>query len=99
MDFANFRIDTGFVKLPAIISQYVGDDLVFSQPNNIGDKLGRPFYQECSSDIISHCEDLTISTPRKVFIPFLARIRSKMTYPFLRGEVVDRKSTRLNSSP
>lgn len=88
LDFSNFRIDTGFVKLPAIVSQYVGDDLTFSQPNNVGDKLGRPYYRECSSDIISHCEDLTISTPRKVFIPFLARIRSKMTYPFLRGELI-----------
>ena len=88
LDFANFRIDTGFVKLPAIISQYVGDDLVFIQPNNAGDKLGRPFYKQCSSDIIYHCEDLTISTPRKVFIPFLARVRSKMTYPFMRGELV-----------
>jgi len=88
LDFSNFRIDTGFVKLPAIVSQYVGEDLTFSQPNNVGDKLGRPFYKECSSNIISHCEDLTISTPRKVFIPFLARVRSKMTYPFLRGELV-----------
>jgi hypothetical protein len=57
-------------------------------PNNIGDKLGRPFYKECSSSIISHCEDLTISTPRKVFIPFLARVRSSITYPFMRGELV-----------
>ena len=88
LDFSNFRIDTGFVKLPAIISQYVGGDLTFSQPNNAGDKLGRPFYAQCSSNIISHCEDLTISTPRKVFIPFLARIRSNMVYPFLRGELV-----------
>ena len=88
MDFSNFRIDTGFVKLPAIVSQYVGEDLTLSMPNNIGDKLGRPFYQECSANIISHCEDLTISTPRKVFIPFLARVRSKMIYPFLRGELV-----------
>lgn len=88
LDFANFRIDTGFVKLPAIVSQFVGDDLTFSQPNNIGDKLGRPFYKQCSSDIISHCEDLTISTPRKVFIPFLARVRSKILYPFMRGELV-----------
>jgi photosystem II stability/assembly factor-like uncharacterized protein len=88
MDFANFRIDTGFVKLPAIISQYVGEDLILSEPNNIGDKLGRPFYVSCSSDIIYHCEDLTISTPRKVFIPFLARVRSNITFPFLRGEVV-----------
>lgn len=88
LDFANFRIDTGFVKLPAIISQYVGDDLVFTQPNNIGDKLGRPFYKQSSSDIFYHCEDLTISTPRKVFVPFLARVRSNITYPFLRGELV-----------
>jgi hypothetical protein len=88
LDFANFRIDTGFVKLPAIVSQYVGEDLTFTQPNNAGDKLGRPFYKACSSDIIYHCEDLTISTPRKVFVPFLARIRSSITYPFLRGELV-----------
>jgi photosystem II stability/assembly factor-like uncharacterized protein len=88
LDFSNFRIDTGFVKLPAIVSQYVGEDLIFSMPNNIGDKLGRPFYQECSSNIISHCDDLTISTPRKVFIPFLARVRSNITYPFMRGELV-----------
>jgi len=88
LDFANFRIDTGFVKLPAIVSQYIGEDLVLSMPNNIGDKLGRPFYQKCSLDVISHCEDLTISTPRKVFIPFLARVRSNMIYPFLRGELI-----------
>lgn len=88
LDFANFRIDTGFVKLPAIVSQYVGEDLTFTQPNNAGDKLGRPFYKACSSDIIYHCEDLTISTPRKVFVPFLARVRSSITYPFLRGELV-----------
>jgi len=88
LDFSNFRIDTGFVKLPAIISQYVGDDLTFSQPNNVGDKLGRAFYSHCSSSINSRCEDLTFSTPRKVFIPFLARVRSKMLYPFLRGELI-----------
>lgn len=88
LDFANYRIDTGFIKLPAIISQYVGEDLIFSNPNNIGDKLGRAFYQTCSSDIIYHCEDMTISTPRKVFIPMIARVRSNVLYPFLRGELV-----------
>lgn len=88
MDFANYRIDTGFVKIPAIISQYIGEDLIFSDPNNIGDKLGRSYYQECSKDVIYNCESLTISTPRKVFIPFIARVRSKITRPFLRGEIV-----------
>jgi photosystem II stability/assembly factor-like uncharacterized protein len=88
LEFSHIRINTGFVKMPALISQYIGDDILLWDPNNKGDFLGRTFYRKCSKEIIYQCEDLVISTPRKVFIPFIARIRSKIVYPFLRGELV-----------
>ena len=88
LDFNNFRIDTGFVKMPGILSQYVGEDLVLSKPNNIGDKVGRSFYAVSSVDVVAQSESMTIGTPRKVFVPMVARVRSDVTYPFVRGELV-----------
>jgi len=88
LDFASFSIDTGFVKLPAIIANSVGDDLILSSPNNIGDRLGRTFYSEVSDQVFFQAEGLTISTPRKVFVPMLARVRTAVTSPVLRGELV-----------
>lgn len=88
LDFDGFSVDTGFVKLPGIISQYVGDDIILSDPNNIGDKLGRPFYQTSSQDLLFQAENMSISNPRKVFVPMIARVRSDITYPFMRGELV-----------
>jgi hypothetical protein len=88
LDFANFRIDTGFVKMPGILSQYVGEDITLSSPNNIGDKLGRSFYRDCSVDVIAQAENCTLGTPRKVFVPMVARVRSDILKPFVRGEVV-----------
>ena len=88
LDFATFSVDTGFIKMPAMISRNIGEDLILSSPNNVGDRVGRTFYTECSEEIIYQAENLTISTPRKVFIPMLARIRTDVTTPFLRGEIV-----------
>lgn len=88
MDFNSFSIDTGFVKLPGIISENLAEDIILSEPNNVGDRLGRPFYKGCSQDVIFQAENLTLGTPRKVFVPMLARIRSQMVAPFLRGELV-----------
>jgi photosystem II stability/assembly factor-like uncharacterized protein len=88
LDFINFSVDSGFVKLPAIISRTLGKTITLSNPNNVGDKLGRAYYTECSEDFRAQSEDLTIATPRKVFVPMIARIRSAITTPFLRGELV-----------
>jgi photosystem II stability/assembly factor-like uncharacterized protein len=88
IDMINFRIDTGFVKLPGILSQYVGEDLVLSNPNNIGDQLGRPYYADCSQTIIAQAENLSLGTPRKVFVPMIGRVRSDIQRPFMRGELV-----------
>lgn len=88
LEFNNFSIDNGFVKMPSIVSQYVGDDITLSSPNNAGDRLGRPFYSECSDHIVAHAEPLDISTPRKVVLPMIGKIKSDITSPFLRGELV-----------
>jgi len=88
LDFSNFSINSGFVKMPAIISRKFGGELTLSEPNNVGDRLGRPFYGKASEDIVFQCEALTNSTPRKVFIPMLGRVRSDMVKPFVRGELV-----------
>jgi photosystem II stability/assembly factor-like uncharacterized protein len=88
MDFATFSVDTGFVKLPAIISNYVGEDITLSNPNNVGDRQGRSFYTECDIEVYVQCESMAISTPRKVFIPMIARVRSAVTSPVMRGELV-----------
>ncbi|MBD3260400.1 MAG: hypothetical protein GF334_01760, partial [Candidatus Altiarchaeales archaeon] len=88
IDFANFSIDTGFIKIPATVARYVGEDITLSNPNNIGDRLGRPFYAACSEDFIIQGENLVLGTPRKVFVPMIGRIRSNVTSPFLRGEIV-----------
>lgn len=84
----NFTVDTGFVKLPSIISNNYGSDVVFSDPNNVGDSLGRTFYTKSSVDILYQAESFPISTPRKVFVPVLGRVRSDLTSPFTRGELV-----------
>jgi hypothetical protein len=88
MDFTNFRVPTGFVRLPGILSQYVGEDLVLTNPNNIGDKVGRPFYSTSSVDVIAQGENMSLGTPRKVFVPMIARVRSDVLYPVMRGELV-----------
>jgi photosystem II stability/assembly factor-like uncharacterized protein len=88
LDFANYSIDTGFVKLPGILSQYVGEDLTLTLPNNIGDKSGRTFYSTSSVDVIAQAENMILGTPRKVFVPMLCRVRSAITEPLMRGELV-----------
>jgi photosystem II stability/assembly factor-like uncharacterized protein len=88
MDFATYSIDTGFVKLPSIVSNYVGEDMTLSSPNNVGDRLGRTFYTDCDVDVYAQCDQMSISTPRKVFIPMVARVRSDVTSPVMRGELV-----------
>jgi hypothetical protein len=88
MDFATYSIDAGFVKLPATVSNYVGEDIVLSAPNNVGDRLGRSFYTACDTEIYTQCDSMAISTPRKVFVPMIARIRSDVTSPLMRGEFV-----------
>jgi hypothetical protein len=88
LDLINFRIDTGFVKLPGILSQYVGEDMVLSQPINIGDQIGRPYYSDCSLTMVAQAENLTLGTPRKVFVPMIGRVRSDILHPFIRGELV-----------
>jgi hypothetical protein len=88
LDFNNFSVDSGFVKLPALIGRTVGSFITLSQPNNVGDKLGRAYYAGCSEDFRIQAEHMSVANPRKVFIPMLARIRSDVTTPFVRGELV-----------
>jgi len=88
MNFEEYNVDTGFVKLPALISNYVGDDVTLSAPNNVGDRIGRTFYTACDTEIYAEGESMSISTPRKIFVPMLARVRSAVTSPIVRGEVV-----------
>jgi len=88
MDFATYSVDTGFVKLPSIIANYVGEDITLSAPNNVGDRLGRSFYTACDTEVYAQAESMAISTPRKVFVPMLARVRSSVTSPVMRGELV-----------
>ncbi len=88
LDFSDFSIDTGFIKMPAIISQYVGEDIELSNPINIGDKLGRTFYKTSSKDIYSQAQNLTVGAVRKVFIPMIGRVRTDVLSPILRGELV-----------
>jgi hypothetical protein len=58
------------------------------------DKLGRTFYSECSEEIRFVCEGLRalspneVGTPRKILLPMLGVVRSSMTTPFVRGELV-----------
>jgi len=88
INLVNFSVDTGFIKLPALISNNYGGDITFSSPNNIGDALGRSFYTASSKDVVFESESLSISTPRKVFVPMLGRVRSDILKPFQRGELV-----------
>ena len=88
LDFSNFRVSSGFVKMPALISRQFGGSIELIRPNNVGDKLGRAYYTEASEDIVYQCESLTESSVRKVFVPMLARIQSDITSPFVRGELV-----------
>ena len=88
MEFSNFTIPTGFVRMPGILSQYIGEDIVLSRPNNVGDKVGRTYYSSCSVDVIAQAENMVTSTPRKVFVPMIARVRSDVLYPVMRGELV-----------
>lgn len=88
LNFINFNIDTGFVKLPALISRKIGEDVVLSSPNNTGDRVGRTYYSNCSQEFRFQAEALLHPVPRKVFIPMLARIRSDTISPFIRGELV-----------
>jgi hypothetical protein len=88
LDFTNFSVDTGLVKLPAYISRKLGEDIVFTLPNNIGDRLGRTFYTGCSENFRFQTDGLVHAVPRKVFLPMVGRIRSDVTQPFVRGEIV-----------
>ena len=74
--------------MPAIVSRKLGEDLVFTLPNNIGDKLGRTFYTKCSENFRFQCEALKHAVARKVFLPMVGRIRTDVISPFVRGEIV-----------
>ena len=88
MDFATYSVDTGFIKHPAIVSNFVGEDITLSAPNNVGDRLGRSFYTACDTQVYAQCESMAISTPRKVFVPMIGRVRSSTISPLVRGELV-----------
>ena len=88
MDFSTYSVTTGFVRLPATIANYVGEDMTLSVPNNVGDRLGRTFYTDCDIKVFAQCEGMAISTPRKVFLPMVARVRSDVVAPVERGEIV-----------
>jgi hypothetical protein len=88
LDFTNFSVDTGLVKLPAYVSRKIGEDIVLSSPNNIGDRLGRTFYRACNQNFKFQSDGLVHAVPRKVFLPMIGRIRSDVTKPFVRGEIV-----------
>jgi hypothetical protein len=88
LNFQSFSVDTGFVKLPGIISRNVGEDITLSSPNNTGDRLGRSYYRACSENFVAQAEGLVVGTPRKVFVPMICRVRSDVTAPIMRGELV-----------
>jgi hypothetical protein len=88
LDLSNMRIDSGFIKLPAYIGRVLGKNITLSDPNNVGDKIGRPYYSSCSEVFKIQTEGLSFGNQRKVFVPMLARIRSDVTTPFVRGELV-----------
>jgi photosystem II stability/assembly factor-like uncharacterized protein len=88
INLANFTIDAGFIKLPAMVANCYSSDVTFSKPNNVGDALGRTFYTESSVRFIYESDTLSLSTPRKVFVPLLGRVRSDILKPFQRGELV-----------
>jgi hypothetical protein len=88
LNFTNFSVDTGLVKTPAFISRKLGEDITFTLPNNVGDRLGRTFYRACSENFKFQSEGLVHSVPRKVFLPMIGRIRSDVVKPFVRGEIV-----------
>lgn len=88
LNFTNFSVETGFVKLPAYISRKLGEDITFSLPNNIGDRLGRSFYSACTENFRFQSEGLVSAVPRKVFLPMVGRVRTDVIKPFVRGELV-----------
>jgi photosystem II stability/assembly factor-like uncharacterized protein len=88
LDFTNFSIPNGLAKMPAIVSRKLGEDIIFSVPNNVGDNLGRTFYTVCSDNFRFQAEALKQAVPRKVFLPMVGRIRNDVTSPFVRGEIV-----------
>jgi photosystem II stability/assembly factor-like uncharacterized protein len=88
LDFIDISVDTGLVKIPAFLSRKLGEDITLSKPNNIGDRLGRAFYTACDDTFKYQSEGLVHAVPRKVFFPVLARVRSDLISPVVRGEIV-----------
>jgi photosystem II stability/assembly factor-like uncharacterized protein len=88
LNFTNIGVETGFVKIPAYISRKLGEDITFSLPNNIGDRLGRTYYTACTENFRFQGEGLVTAVPRKVFLPMIGRIRSDVIKPFIRGEII-----------
>jgi hypothetical protein len=88
LDFSNFSIDTGFIKLPGYISAGIGDDIILSGAVNSGDRVGRPYYSACDTKLVFQAENCTKGCPRKVFVPLVARVRTDVMAPFMRGEIL-----------
>jgi hypothetical protein len=90
--FSNFEVSSGFLKMPVVIGRHPGEDITLSNPQS--DKLGRSFYSQMSEDTRYTCESLrTLSSiesghPRKVFIPMVGKVKSSITSPFVRGELI-----------
>jgi len=86
LQFGNYSINSGYVRLPTLIPAGVGQQVTLSSASS--DAAGRTFYQTCSVATQFSAEGLVTTIPRKVYAPILARVKACSDGRFEVGEYV-----------
>jgi hypothetical protein len=86
MQFSNFSIDSGFAQVPVSIPGSFADSIVLSSATL--DAAVRSFYSIAFKEFIFSGEGLQFSTPRKVFLPIIARVNDPTNKIYMHGEYV-----------
>ena len=76
----------GILTLPMHLYRTAGKDISLSGPTS--DQFGRHMYTLSDTQLLFKAAGMTLPTPRKIFVPMLAKVTSSTTSPVLRGEVV-----------
>lgn len=86
LELQSFDESQGFLTLPYRVSRKPSGTITLSGSSQDGQ--GRTFYRTMSENLIFKSEAMSVGNPRKLMVPFLVRVKSKITSPALHGEVL-----------
>jgi hypothetical protein len=84
--FNNISVDGGYVQMPIYVPGNIGENFTLSGLTK--DIQERYYYSICSKEFSYTTEGLMSAAPRKIFMPFIARVKSASDERLLPGEYV-----------